>query len=73
MEPVSDENLARGVHNSASDGKELAAIDAHRQRGLTIAQAIQAVMNDEESHGAKTSKKEEEQVSVEDLEEILRA
>lgn len=56
-----------------TDGKELAAIDAHRQRGLTIAQAIQAVMNDEESHGAKTSKKEEEQVSVEDLEEILRA
>ncbi|MDH1472428.1 TraC family protein [Shewanella sp. GD03713] len=56
-----------------TDGKELSAIDRFRKEGMTIAQAIQAVIAEEESIGRRTSQADDEVFTAEELEEMLAA
>lgn len=56
-----------------TDGKELAAIDRYKAQGMSIAQSIQAVIDEEQATGRRTSTEETDDFSAEELEAMLAA
>lgn len=54
-----------------TDGNELAAIDRYKAQGLSISQAIQAVLDEEIASGHKSNESASNDMSVEELEAIL--
>nr|WP_289508513.1 hypothetical protein [Pseudoalteromonas sp. S558] len=54
-----------------TDGNELAAIDSFRSAGMTIANAIQAVIDKEKHNSSKVTKEDDQYYSEEELEKML--